>query len=130
VWVENLSLRFLPHRRRRHHHHHQLLRNPKSKPSQKPTHRRRRRHHHHRLRLQLCLSLRYSIHLYSKTTKLTYYLQLAQLSVHETEPEPEPEAVPPASAASDQGLTAVAQYDYEARVLPHLNLTLDDGNII
>ena len=40
-------------------------------------------------------------------------LQLAQLSVHEpvTEPEPEPEL-----AAEDQGITAVAQYDYEVRV--------------
>jgi hypothetical protein len=90
----------------------------------KPSQKLRRHHHHHhrrrrRRRLQLRLLLRYSVHLYSKTIKLTYYLQLAQLSVHETEPEPwpepEPKAVPP---AGDQGLTAVAQYDYEARVFP------------
>lgn len=45
------------------------------------------------------------------------YEQLAQLSVHEPEPEPEPEpkAVSPASTTGDQGLTAVAQYDYEVR---------------
>jgi hypothetical protein len=47
---------------------------------------------------------------------------LAQLNVYETEPEPEPEpepmAVPPAPAAGDQGLAAVAQYDCEVRVLP------------
>lgn len=59
--------------------------------------------------------------------KLTYW-QLAQLSLHEQEPEPgpepepEPEAVLPASAGGDQGVTAVAQYDYEVRVLPHMTL--------
>ena len=42
--------------------------------------------------------------------------------MHETEPQPEPEpepkAVLPASAAGDQGLAAVVQYDYEVRVMP------------
>jgi hypothetical protein len=57
--------------------------------------------------------------------KLTYE-QLAQLSVHEQEPEPEPEpepeAVLPASTTGDQGFTAIAQYDYEVRVLPRMTL--------
>ena len=51
---------------------------------------------------------------------LTHHWQLAQLSVHEPEPapepEPEPEVAPPVAAGDDQGLTAIAQYDYEVRV--------------
>ena len=55
--------------------------------------------------------------------KLTYK-QLSQLSVHEPEPVPElePKATLPASATGDQGLTAVAQYEYEVRVLPRMTL--------
>ena len=56
-------------------------------------------------------------------------MQLAQLTVHEQEPEPEPELVPepeptemPVSATGVQGLTAVAQYDYEVRVLTRMAL--------
>jgi hypothetical protein len=49
---------------------------------------------------------------------LTHHWQLAQLSVYEPEPEPEPEpeVAPPVAAEDDQGLTAIAQYDYEVRV--------------
>jgi hypothetical protein len=58
---------------------------------------------------------------------LTYYSQLAQLSVHEPEPEPEPEpgVAPPVAAAGLQGLIAVAQYDYEVRVYPYMDLIVD-----
>ena len=88
-------------------------------------HRRRRRLHPH-LRLQPRLSPRYSTHLGLETIKLSYYLQLAQLNVRETEPEFEPQlepkAVAPASAAGEQGLTAIAQYDYEVRVMPPYEL--------
>ncbi|KAI0299910.1 hypothetical protein BC826DRAFT_966879 [Russula brevipes] len=44
----------------------------------------------------------------------------AQLSVQEPEPEPEP--VSPVSIAVEQGLTAVAQYDYEAAEGDELSL--------
>lgn len=53
---------------------------------------------------------------------LTHHSQLAQLSVHEPEPgpepKPEPEVATPVAAGGDQGLTAIAQYDYEVRVWP------------
>jgi hypothetical protein len=47
------------------------------------------------------------------------YSQLAHLSLQE--PEPEPEAVAPVSAAGDQALTAVAQYDYDVRCVNQIS---------
>lgn len=49
-------------------------------------------------------------------------LQLAQLSVHEPAPDPEPELeeAAPAPALGDQGLTAIAQYNYKVHARNYL----------
>ena len=127
-----MSQRFLPHLRLRLPQPpavRRLPRNNKLKTSQNLRYRHRHRRRRLRLRLQLLLLPRYSPHLYSETINLTRYSQLAQLSVRETEtelePELEPKAEPPASAAGGQGLTAVAQYDYEVRVMLPYELDLD-----
>jgi hypothetical protein len=50
------------------------------------------------------------------TTRVSFSLELTQLVVQEPEPKP-------ISAADDEGLTTIAQYDYEVRVRALIRIT-------